>query len=202
MIISYFKSSFILIIILVFSCKEQPRQSAYEKQINTSRNFFEASFYGSHSVLKASDQKDFKGLSYFKVDSSYCITAKAENISNANPIILHPGGDQTDQFIPSLLLSFSIKNKKHQLTAYKSAGNNSDEYFLPFTDLTSGNSTYGGGRFLDVKLIRNKVILDFNLAYNPTCAYNPKYICPSPPEENHLPVKILVGERIPLIENH
>ena len=75
--------------------------------------------------------------------------------------------------------------------------------FVPFYDLTTGIETYGGGRFLDVDVKNNQqIVLDFNTAYNPYCVYNPNYICPVPPVNNTLKVKVLAGEKLPIIDNH
>jgi hypothetical protein len=69
--------------------------------------------------------------------------------------------------------------------------------FIPFNDRTNGVETYGGGRFIDItENGADKVIIDFNKAYNPYCAYNHKYSCPIPPEENDLKIKIKAGEKI------
>ena len=66
--------------------------------------------------------------------------------------------------------------------------------FLPFSDLTSGNETYGGGRYIDLEIPKGKTItIDFNQAYNPYCAYNPKYSCPIVPAENELLTNVNAG---------
>jgi len=73
-----------------------------------------------------------------------------------------------------------------------------DYLFIPFTDNTSGNESYGGGRYLDYKISdikNNKLLLDFNKAYNPYCAYTTGYNCPIPPAENDLKVAIKAGEK-------
>jgi len=69
-----------------------------------------------------------------------------------------------------------------------------DYLFLPFTDLTNGESSYGGGRYIDLLLPEGKsIIIDFNQSYNPYCAYNEKYSCPIPPKYNHLNVEVFAG---------
>ena len=69
-----------------------------------------------------------------------------------------------------------------------------DYLFLPFTDKTNGDSSYGGGRYLDLKLPEgDSIIIDFNQAYNPYCAYNDKYSCPVPPKSNNLDIEVLAG---------
>ncbi|MCK5678470.1 MAG: DUF1684 domain-containing protein, partial [Flavobacteriaceae bacterium] len=69
-----------------------------------------------------------------------------------------------------------------------------DYLFLPFTDKTNGESTYGGGRYLDLKIPDgDTTVIDFNKAYNPYCAYNHKYSCPIPPKANQLDVEINAG---------
>lgn len=74
-----------------------------------------------------------------------------------------------------------------------------DLLFLPFTDQTNNKETYGGGRYIDLNVndIRNNHLeIDFNKAYNPYCAYSDGYRCPIPPEENDLPISIIVGEKL------
>jgi uncharacterized protein (DUF1684 family) len=73
-----------------------------------------------------------------------------------------------------------------------------DYLFLPFKDDTNGVETYGGGRYMDVRISTvkdGKIILNFNKAYNPYCAYNEGFNCPIPPQENHLNIAIRAGER-------
>jgi uncharacterized protein len=95
---------------------------------------------------------------------------------------------------------FSVDGQEHRLTAYRPVPvyPEYDELFLPFRDATSGKETYGAGRYLDVpRLEGDDYILDFNFAYNPSCAYSPRWNCPYPPPQNHLRVAIEAGEKIP-----
>ena len=75
-----------------------------------------------------------------------------------------------------------------------------DYLFLPFLDATNGIETYGGGRYLDVYIFENQtnIKIDFNLSYNPYCAYSHRYSCPIPPHENTLTVEINAGEKTPI----
>jgi uncharacterized protein (DUF1684 family) len=89
-------------------------------------------------------------------------------------------------------LSFEVAGEPAQLTLYQAE---SGSYFLPFRDTTSGKETYGAGRYLEVKEEDGNIVVDFNFAYNPYCAYSPDYSCPLPPTENWLKVSIEAGEK-------
>ena len=103
----------------------------------------------------------------------------------------------TGDFRPSLRwgkLDFSVGSEAATLTVYKSEGE--EEFFLPFGDATNNAESYGAGRYLDlVALEDGRFLLDFNYAYNPYCAYNPRWSCPIPPAENRLKIPILAGEK-------
>ena len=90
---------------------------------------------------------------------------------------------------------FDIDGKRVKLQAYKSAERESNELFIPFRDGTSGKESYGAARYLDVEENSdNKYVVDFNYAYNPYCAYSEDYVCPLPPKENWLVLRIPAGE--------
>ena len=93
-------------------------------------------------------------------------------------------------------LYFSLKGVPQVLEVYR-AHEAQDEYlFLPFFDKTSGVSTYGGGRYIDLSYpLADSVLIDFNKAYNPYCAYNPKYACALVPAVNTLSVAVEAGEK-------
>ncbi len=94
-------------------------------------------------------------------------------------------------------LSFELQGKRLKLYVYKSAEDPfSRSLFVPFSDATSGIETYKSGRYLDLEEQGgDEYDLDFNMAYNPYCAYNEEYICPIPPGENTIAVKIMAGEK-------
>jgi uncharacterized protein (DUF1684 family) len=93
-------------------------------------------------------------------------------------------------------IHFTIQKEDFVLTAFQDLENPRGKLFIPFTDLTNGKETYGGGRYLDIIIPEtDSFILDFNLAYNPYCAYNHTYSCPIPPEENFINNQVKAGEK-------
>jgi uncharacterized protein len=94
-------------------------------------------------------------------------------------------------------LAFEIDGAPHRLTAYTFDGGDDKSLFVPFLDTTSGTETYGAGRYLDLEPEDDGTYsVDFNLAYHPSCVYDPKYSCPLTPAENRLPIRIEAGERL------
>ena len=96
---------------------------------------------------------------------------------------------------------FTLNGKKLQLSLFQSTNHDEEEgyedyLFLPYTDLSSGDGSYGGGKFIDIRIPDGDfIIIDFNKAYNPYCAYSHRFSCPIPPEENDLKVRIEAGVR-------
>ncbi len=139
----------------------------------------------------------FKALQYFVIDERYKIAANLERVESGAKIIMQTSDNKADTLAIFGYAKFDFGGKNHKLSLYKTE--NTRLLFLPFRDNTSGNETYGGGRFLDVSItdiVGNKVILDFNLAYHPYCAYNHTYICPIPPAENTLDMTVKAGEKL------
>jgi len=101
------------------------------------------------------------------------------------------------------VLEFTLQGQQMSLEAFVEAGTQQiTSLFVPFADLTTGKDTYAAGRYLDLKPTPTGFyVIDFNRAYNPTCAYNPTWECPYPPAANRLKVAIRAGEKAPL-ESH
>jgi len=143
----------------------------------------------------------FEGLHYFATDTTYRVAAKFEKLEDDSIFMMSTSGDIADPYKRFARLSMSVKGHPVQLTAYQNQRLlNNDAYknylFIPFKDLNSGKSTYGGGRYLDIDIPdADTVIIDFNAAYNPYCAYSTKWSCPIPPEENCLKIAINAGEK-------
>jgi uncharacterized protein (DUF1684 family) len=163
----------------------------------------------SKSPLKKKDLKKFKGLDFFPVDSTFIVIAKLTKIANAPIFEMATTTDRKPLYKEYGLLKFKLKGAETQLTIYQSQDDLRDEkyknyLFLPFTDDTSGNESYGGGRYMDVMTTDEKadgtISLNFNNTYNPYCAYNDKYSCPLTPRKNHLDIEIKAG--IKVFEKH
>jgi len=144
----------------------------------------------------------FKQIEFFPIKSKYHVIAKLQLTPDEKPFEMLRSKGNTGTYRKYGVVTFMLDGKECKLNVYQFMKLINDpkyknELFLPFKDLTSGNQTYGGGRFLDLIIpVGDEIIIDFNKAYNPLCCYhNPKYSCPIPPAENHLQVKILAGEK-------
>lgn len=163
------------------------------------------------SPLSASDRKDFAGLSYFTPDFTYRVEATVERLPGGDMFEMQTTDGATRQFERYARLHFTLDDTACALTGYRSVhaealleemGDEHMQLFVPFRDAWSGKVTYPAGRYLDVEVEADEhgqpiVLLDFNLAYNPYCAYNDLYSCPITPFENTLPIPVPVGEKTP-----
>jgi uncharacterized protein (DUF1684 family) len=137
----------------------------------------------------------FEGIDCFPVDPEWRIEGKLEPYAVPTMVeITNVLGDVTREPSPGTLV-FKIGGKTYRLDPIAEPGDK--ELFVVFGDATSGKETYGGGRFLDVPRPGEdgKVIIDFNKAYNPPCAFSPYATCPLPPPENHLDIAVRAGEK-------
>jgi uncharacterized protein len=150
-----------------------------------------------HSPLKEMDRKDFKGLHYYPIDLRYAMVVLIEKYpAGANPlyVTLPTNKEKGRKYIKYGRFRFNDDGKSHSLHIYRPLGGG--ELFLPFKDRTSGQETYSMGRYLYIEpMPGEKVLIDFNRAYNPFCAYNERYTCPFAPEENRLEIAIRAGEK-------
>jgi uncharacterized protein len=135
-------------------------------------------------------RKEFTGLHYFPVAAEYRVTTRLTPDAKKIPI-LNILGQVEDTPSPGFV-EFELSGQKLRLTPVEESPG---ELFFIFRDLTAGKETYGSGRFLNAELAKDgEVVLDFNKAYNPPCAFTPYATCPLPPKENRLAVRIEAGE--------
>lgn len=137
--------------------------------------------------------RDFKGMNWYPIDETYRVEAvyhaydppKTINITNSR-------GDSTEAEIPGFV-EFSLNGNSYRLDAQRES---ETELLIVFADSTNRTTTYQPGRFLDALIPSDgKLVLDFNLAYNPPCAFSQFTLCPMPPKQNRLPVAIEAGEK-------
>lgn len=149
-------------------------------------------------------KEDIQYLRFYDADSTYRVTAKEELLSNEQGFIMPVFTGTGRQYVRYAVLKFTLKGQPMQLTVYRNVALSAipqykDYLFMPFTDETNGTETYAGGRYIDLRegdFKSNEIVIDFNKAYNPYCAFSGGYACPKPPDENHLQIVIKAGEKL------
>lgn len=145
-------------------------------------------------------RKDFEGLEFYPPDSAFRVNASLSRTPDALPFTMPTTTGRVVEERLYGIVEFELKGRVFQLELYQSATDNPGEentqLFLPFLDRTNGRGTYEGGRYLDLEVpLGETMVIDFNKAYNPYCAYNPKYSCPIVPKVNTLDIAIEAGVR-------
>ena len=144
--------------------------------------------------------KDFSALKYYPIDYDYRVTGKLTKFNDGRTFSIEATGGQVYEYLVYARIDFELNGERMVLHVYQSkrsaqSGKSKGALFIPFYDDTSAGETYGGGRYLVLDLSDNdELVLDFNMAYNPYCVYNPDHSCPIPPKENYLAIKVEAGE--------
>lgn len=146
------------------------------------------------SPLTREQRAGFAGLSYFAEEPALVIPAVLDTEVDHEVVMLATTSGEPRQMRRAGIVHFEVDGAPAQVTLF--IATDDPGLFLPFRDTTSGRETYGAGRYLDVQPpdADGRVVVDFNLAYNPYCAYSAGYICPLPPDENRLDIPIHAGE--------
>ncbi|ELZ20394.1 hypothetical protein C476_10906 [Natrinema limicola JCM 13563] len=152
-----------------------------------------------HSPLSPDERESFDGLEYYPIDEDYRFELPLEEYDDPEQITVGTSTDGEQEYLEWGEFQFTVDGEDVTLQAYKSEPDD-DRLWVPFRDATSGDETYGAGRYLDLEVDSHRTsdgdwILDFNEAYNPTCAYSDQYECPLPPMDNWLEVPIEAGEK-------
>lgn len=151
------------------------------------------------SPLPDKYRKSFESLDFFSPDTNYVIKAKLVLAPDPIPFLMPTTTERKSEEVVYGIAYFKLNGEDRQLEIYQNQELKLDEdyvdyLFLPFTDLTNGKETYGGGRYIDLRIPKtDEIIIDFNRAYNPYCAYNKKYSCPLVPSVNHLKTRVRAG---------
>lgn len=144
------------------------------------------------------------GLSFYLPDPQYRITGTFERRQEATPFKMPAITGKPEEYVAYGTFTFTRKGETHELVIYRKLAHirsplSRDVLFLPFRDATNGDTTYGGGRYLDLRMaeINNgRLTVDFNLAFNPYCVYSEGYSCPIPPSGNTLDFAVKAGEKM------
>lgn len=178
---------------------------SYADAVRAYRADKDEGFRTSHgSPIPEAERAAFKGLPYFDVDESLRFEGLSlEPYAGSEPVAFQiPTTDgRLRDARRAGTFAFEIDGEGRRLTAYTFAGQGAESdvasVFVPFLDATSGSETYGAGRYLDIdREDDGTYALDFNLAYHPSCVYDPRFSCPLTPAENRLPLRIEAGERL------
>lgn len=159
------------------------------------------------SPIETDERATFQRLNYFDEDPAYRLRAKFEPGDGTELVIDTGGADGAVRYRRAGKLNFTLSDHPCTLTVL-SLVQYAGGLFVPFRDATSGHETYGGGRYLFdtakdtdglvLEMVAGSadVVIDFNFAYNASCAYSPRWACPLAPPENHLQVAVRAGEKI------
>jgi uncharacterized protein len=193
-------------VLLISACTSGPApppadDRPYVQQVEAFRSEKDAAFRtGSDSPIPAATRAKFQGLAYFPIDPAYHVPAILTPDPGARSVVIELQTSSTElrRMRKVGALGFTVGGASYQLTAFVEAeAPDMRRLFVPFGDLTNGEETYKGGRYLELDRTPTGLYdLDFNRAYHPYCVYDISYVCPVPPRENRLTVAIKAGERL------
>lgn len=193
------KLSFLFLILSLFLNAQTEKENIasikkFQKELNTEY------LNPKETPLRGDNLKNFKQHPFFPINLKYRVTAKFVKTENPVPFELPTSSGKFKQYQEYGKATFELDGKSLTLTLYQSLDlmkmeKYKDHLFLPFRDETNEKETYGGGKYMDLKIPSGKeIVLDFNQSYQPFCAYNAfDYNCPIVPEENKLPIRIEAG---------
>lgn len=189
-----------ILVTLFYSMPDGGTNEAYRKEIEKERKEKDDYMRNNSESPFADSIALFTGLKYFDIDEAFRVSANLIPIEEKKTITLATSNGLEKRYLPYAYAEFSLKGEKCRLLILEimDMGPFRGTLFLAFADATSAKESYGAGRYLDIKKVpgSTSLLLDFNKAYNPYCAYNDNFSCPFPPSENLLKVAILAGEKV------
>lgn len=199
--INIFNNVLVFLSIVLLSCSAAS-QDKYTQTVLQDRAAKDSAFsIAGETPIPEEILVNFQGLSYFAVNPDYKVTARLELNPDPIPFEMPTSTDRRPLYIHYATAHFTLYGIDLKLNVYQNQElimreGYENHLFIPFRDLACPEECYGGGRYLDVEKPEGGTLeIDFNLAYNPYCAYNHKYSCPIPPEANSLNIAILAGEK-------
>jgi len=189
----------ILLVILAAGCGDRNSEMSYADRVTQERVSRDMEMRSDRSVIPPRRRASFRGLQYFDIDSTYHFTLPLDRFPSTDTVMMaeSTGGVAPQVRVGTISVPFS--QERDTLTVFEvTEGKDRGTLWIPFTDRTNGQTTYELGRYVDLETVgEDSVAVDFNTAYNPTCAYNPRYACPIPPDANALSFAVAVGEKTP-----
>lgn len=188
------------VLLLAAGCEQAPAGSSYVQEVLQHRVSRDMSMREKNSVLPRSARAQFKGLRYYDVDTTYRYTLPLREATSPDTLVMAGSAGQVVPQVQVGWVEVPFPSGPASLAVYYSLDTDEEQLWIPFTDPTNGGETYEAGRYLDAEpASEDRLVIDFNYAYNPTCVYNPEYNCPLPPEENGLGNPVPAGEKVPLL---
>lgn len=197
------RSVFTFFIIIMTWCsvaQEVDYFAAIERHQDSLRTFYSDR---ETTILKSEEYDNFKGLDFYDIDSKFRVSATFTKSLIEESIMMETSAGIPRKYSKYGEITFRLGGKLHKLTIYRNPifaavpdHEYADTLLLGFTDYTSGDGSYGGGRYIDIgisQIIDGKLLVDFNKSYNPYCAYTTGYACAIPPEVNDLTLRIEAG---------
>ena len=193
--------TFIFILFISIFITLKTTAQTYQETIKKHRQDYKEAFLKEErSPVKAEDMAYFD---FFEIDSTFRIKCTFTKTNSPDTFIIPTVDGKQKEYFKYGILTFTVKGQVQQLNIYRSLAlmkmpQYKNYLFIPFKDQTNAKETYGGGRYLDIEttdIQEDVVILDFNKAYNPYCAFGDGFSCPIPPKENHLKIGIEAGEK-------
>ncbi len=190
----------VVAVVIFYSLQGGESKESYRERIQSERE-------KSAKFMKTSDESPFTpdsipflGLKYYDINQHYAIKARLEPVSEQKLMVLPTSSGEEEKYIRYGYAYFELNGKDNKLLVLQPFDSKEpQQLFIAFADKTSSEETYGGGRYLNIDMParsgQKTLDIDFNLAYNPYCAYNPKFSCPLPPKENILDIPIRAGEK-------
>ena len=188
----------ISVVVVIVSSIIGGLQDAYTQDILSYRKQ-KNEYFKTNKDSPIEDQISFQTLNYFEPNKEYRINAVLKLIKDSSFVTIVNNNAEKNKYWRYAQAIFEINKINDTLIIYRKASLKQEDltYFLPFYDETNDKETYGGGRYLDLKIKdSNSVLLDFNFAFNPYCVYNHLFSCPVPPAENKLTSRIEAGEKV------
>jgi uncharacterized protein (DUF1684 family) len=189
-------------IAFIVSCESNftPEQKKYNAKIeNHRKDYNDWMKSSSNSPFNLKSKVQFHDLNYFDIDSKFVFTSKLTQYEEKDTITIFGTKGEPRKTVRFGYLTIHHEKVNYKINVYEGTSKNGEKYYsIWFTDLTTNIETYGVGRYIDFELNENRdfeYVIDFNLAYNPYCAYNSDFSCAIPTKEDFINIAIKAGEK-------